>query len=125
MKFDPDCVRDVLIAAEERTDGDSMVWIIPGRYESNIVPGLSAYPYDVAVYHIRQCEQSGLIKTTKPFIDGSQDVRDLTPQGHQLLAKLRLPPVIQAWSKAKEAGLLSSVDSVVQWVLGIAGMLRK
>lgn len=36
MKFDPECVRDILIAAEERTDGESMEWLIAGPCEKSV-----------------------------------------------------------------------------------------
>ena len=125
MKFDPECVRDILIAAEERTDGNSMIWMIPGPSETSTVPGLSAYPYKIAIYHIRQCVQSGLIEIVASFIDGSFEIIDLTDHGHQLLAKLRLPPAQRAWTNAKDSGLLASAGSLVQWALEIAGMLLK
>lgn len=124
LKFNPDCLRDVLIVAEERTDGCTEMWLIPGPLGASVVPGLSAYPYSVAVYHIRQCEQMKLIRIGDAYIDASFEVADLTLQGHQTLAQLRLPPVMQAWTKAKESGLLSSAGSLVQWALEIAGMLR-
>lgn len=125
MKFDPECVRDILIATEERTDGESMEWLIPGPVGAASVPGLSAYPYNVAVYHIKQCAQSGLIKLGSDYIDYSFELTDLTPRGHQLLADLRKPQAMKLWEKAKNAGILASIDSVVSWALGIGEMLLK
>ena len=125
MRFDPDCFRDVLIATESMTDGDTMDWYIHGPMESGCVSGLDAYPYNVAVYHINQCKKYGLIETQQPWIDGSFAVKDLTPQGHQMLAQLRTPSVVQLWRQAKEAGVLSSVGTIASWALGIVGMHLK
>lgn len=124
MKFDPDCVRDILIAAEERTDGGDMEWMIAGPDESTL-DGLAAYSRNIAVYHIRQCAENNLIKLGEEWIDGSFTVTDLTPKGHQTLAQLRLPKAVQLWTKAKDSGLIASAGALVQWALEIGGMVLK
>ena len=119
MKFDPECVRDILIAAEERTDGESMEWLIAGPFEKT-VNGLAAYSRAESVYHIRQCARSGLIVIGPDFIDGSFTVHDLTPDGHRALADLRKPRAIQMWGMAVSAGVVSSLPELLAWLQGIA-----
>lgn len=87
--------------------------------------GLSAYPYNVAAYHFQLCQQRGLIEIGEQWITGGFEVVGLTDLGHQMLSGLRLPQVQQLWRKAKDTGLLSTIDSVAQWALGIVGMLLK
>lgn len=119
LKFNPECVRDILIAVEERTDGESMEWLIPGPGEK-IVNGLAAYSRSESAYHIKQCARSGLIAISPDFIDGSFAVFDLTPDGHRALADLRKPRAILMWEKAVSAGVVSSLPELLTWLQGIA-----
>lgn len=116
MRFDADCARDVLIAAEERLNEIDDRWLI-SRTET--VDGLSAYPGNVARYHINQCCKNGLLECSRPFIDESFYVTSLTPKGHLALDAIRKPTILKAWSKAKELGLLDSLPSLVSWLLGL------
>lgn len=116
MKFDPDCARDVLIAAEERLNDIGDEWLIRG---TETVDGLSAYPGNVARYHVIQCSKNGLIECGDTFIDGSFCVTSLTPKGHLALEAIRKPTILKAWNKAKELGLLDSIPSLVSWLLGL------
>lgn len=116
MKFDPDCARDVLIAAEERLNDIDDEWAIPGE---GTVDGLAAYPGNVARYHIDQCRRSGLLDCGTSWIDNGFPVTALTPKGHQALNALRRPVVLKAWYRAKEMGLLDSLPSLLSWAMGL------
>lgn len=118
MRFDPDCARDILIAAEERTDGEDMEWLIAGP-EEKTVDGLAAYSRGVSVYHVKLCAKRGLIVIGSGFIDGSFTVKDLTPDGHQALADLRKPRAVQMWSSAVSSGTLSTLAELLSWLQGI------
>lgn len=116
MKFDPDCARDILIAAEERLNDTEDVWIIA---KEGPVEGLAAYSGNVARYHIDQCRRNGLIECEKPWISGDLPVVALNPSGHQALDALRRPAALKAWHIAKETGLLNSLPSLLNWALGL------
>ena len=116
LKFDADCARDVLIAAEERLNDIGDEWRIR---ITETVDGLSTYPGNVARYHVIQCFKNGLIECSETFIDGSFYVNSLTHRGHLALEAIRKPSILKAWNKAKELGLLDSIPALVSWLLGL------
>ena len=112
MRLNPDCIRDILLTVEEV--------ITPRKdmpcYPDNNYERLSKYTYDEIIYHINQCEIEKLI-IVKKFIDGGLTIRDLSPNGHELLAKIRSD---KAWNKIKST-LISigafTIKSVLEIVL--------
>ena len=112
MKLNPDCVRDVLLEVEERTDFcDRMMYYIedpkPKRWEK--------YDHSEIIYHVRQCEYSGLILGAE-YLDGGDCIfiDDLSPSGHKFLANVRQDTI---WNHTKEiAGKIGtkSLDALLQ-----------
>ena len=56
MQLNPDCIRDILISVEEKTSLNDPIRFDPGKIPST----LTQYPDDVILYHVKQCELSGL-----------------------------------------------------------------
>lgn len=57
MRLNPDCIRDILMAVETHSD-----FCTQAEYKvEDPFPELSAHSHEEILYHIRQCEESGLI----------------------------------------------------------------
>lgn len=116
MKLNPDCIRDILFYVEEKTDLKSMV-----RIGSKYMPEeLSKYPIDEVLYHIKQCELSGLFgEKVSWYMSGDCMIRYLSPAGHKFLSDIRSD---NAWNKTKQiAGNIgaNSIDTLKQIATGV------
>ncbi len=96
MKLNPDCIRDILLSVEEESDFNHETVY---RRNDMRLKKLSEYSHEEVVYHIHQCELSGLIYGVD-YMDGGVhiDIRDLTPKGHEFLANIRSDTV---WKDVK------------------------
>ena len=116
MKLNPDCIRDILLYIEEKTDLRHMVSIMP----NSIPDSLSAYDPNEVMYHIKQCELSGLFgEKVSWYVSGGCMVRYLSPAGHQFLSDIRSD---NAWNKTKQiAGNIgvNSIDTLKQIATGV------
>lgn len=87
MRLNSDCIRDILLTAEEECDSEHRMQYV----KDEIVPErLKKYSHNELLYHIRQCEYSKLI--FKPLYydcDTNIKIPDLTPEGHQFIANIR------------------------------------
>jgi len=118
MKLNPSCVRDILLFIENNNSPDGTVQFVfedkYGTYEllhedecpeltKNIFEPFSNYSDDEIIYHLRQCEMSGLIGETH-FVGNTCEVEDLTPLGHEFLANIRSDGV---WKRIVDKGTAS------------------
>lgn len=112
MKLNPDCVRAILQAVEESTDFHTAFEYIPGA-ESHCK--IQKYTHKEIIYHIHQCQMSGLVHNcTITGNGGYVTIEDLSPKGHEFLAKVESDTI---WSKTKEiAGAIGTVslDATIQ-----------
>jgi hypothetical protein len=92
MRLNPDCIRDILLAAEEEI-GFRKEMRYPGP------ESLNKYSTDEVFYHINQCELSGLVVSVRRTLDPTYYIKDLSPKGHEFLANIRSDTV---WNKTKE-----------------------
>lgn len=106
MKFNPNCIRDILITVEENT-GYNQDMTFDG--ESNNFALLQKYSTDEAMYHFDQCKQSGLING-KETIWGQFRIDGLTPDGHSLLNKIRSE---KAWKEIVSRGA-SAIPTLIE-----------
>src|SRR5690554_6281345 len=95
MRLNPDCIRDVLLAVEDVTDFRTLMRF-PGEDGAK---HLAKYSTDEVLYHIKQCELSGLLSGVSWMMGGSCLIRDLSPKGHEFLANIRSET---NWKKTKE-----------------------
>jgi hypothetical protein len=95
LRLNPDCVRDILLSVEEICDYHNVF----DYYENNTEFNLANYSHEEIIYHIKQCELSGLIMNVR-YYDGATHISigDLTPSGHQFLANIRKDTV---WNGVK------------------------
>ena len=93
MKLNPDCIRDILFVVENNATYSNDV------SEETIFKELdSKYPREEILYHVRQCEHSGLFLQVVHYFDGFS-IQDLSPYGHQFINDIRQD---NNWSKTKE-----------------------
>ena len=66
MKLNPDCIRDILLTAEEICEFDT-----PWKHdkEQSIGERLEKYPYDEILYHLHQAGKSGLLENVHIYDD--------------------------------------------------------
>ena len=93
MKLNPDCIRDILFVVENNATYSNDV------SEETIFKELdSKYPREEILYHVRQCEHSGLFLQVVHYFGGFS-IQDLSPYGHQFINDIRQD---NNWSKTKE-----------------------
>lgn len=99
MKMDIECIRDILLQAEEQgfcvyRDPE----FVPETQEENLeFPFIKKYDDEKLLYHINLADEFGLIKVSHCM--GYSSVYDLSPQGHLFLADIREDNI---WNKTKE-----------------------
>lgn len=119
MKMDIDCIRDILLQAEETpftvyrdSDDDN---------EDSGLNFIAKYDDKTLLYHIDIADELGLLKAS--ICIGMSSVYDLSAQGHLFLADIREENV---WSKTKEISKqvgASSLDTVKQIAVNVISSL--
>lgn len=137
MRLNIECVRDVLLCVEQNTGLRRLCFFIDSGFTSmeefltdTIVsppdyqqPLLDMYGNDTLIYHVHYCLNSGLIEGPPHSATYKIPVYDLSPKGHELLAKIRDN---KQWTKVKH-GLtavrdysLSAISAVAEGVTSAA-----
>lgn len=101
MKLNLDCVRDILLDIEEISDGKRKICISESNYEQ-IFNKCRGYEYSVLCYHLLQCQNSGYFVKGNLTFDEEFAILDLSPKGHDVLAKIRDNNL---WNKFKKFAL--------------------
>ena len=124
MRLNYDCVRDVMLWAEELTapnryavyvDVDAMntssIFLResdkpqPNEFQKKL---LEKYSNETLVYHIRYCLKAKFLEGN-PYDNRGITITDLTPEGHQFLADIRSNTI---FNKTKEIGIKLGVESL-------------
>lgn len=101
MRFNPECVRDILFECEEVIEPDKELYLI----EYDLPNRLSNYSWNEILYHLKQCHASGLFMyDSHEDTIGGYTVSDLSPKGHELLEKIRSDKV---WKKILKKSIAS------------------
>lgn len=103
MKLDPQCIREILLAVEDKTDYYTPV----SAFE---VAEATEFDRDVVLYHIRQCELYGYFTEVRRYVNGDDDcvIIDLSPKGHEFLRDIRSEKIWdQAMKKILPLGTVS------------------
>lgn len=119
MKIDLDCVRDVMLCAEDNTGLHQHCYFIDYSLNASRIfvgdlvetPEYQAalekrYDNEKLLYHLRYCIESDLLVFDKSKGLYQMWICDLTPKGHAFLANIRSKSI---WNKVK--GLVSKVGS--------------
>ncbi|WP_462335698.1 DUF2513 domain-containing protein [Fusobacterium varium] len=124
MKMDVDCIRDILLQAEENgftVYQDSSDDDIGETETISEFPFIEKYDNEKLLYHIELADEFGLLKTVQCI--GCSSVMDLSAQGHLFLADIREDNI---WNKTKEVSKqvgVSSIDAVKQIAINVASSL--
>lgn len=106
MRLNPDCVRDILLYIEENEDS-----------VFHAEDPFLGYDFKTFSYHAKQCNVAGLLQGYNEYIDGSIYIEDLSPLGHQFLAKTRDNTKWQKFLKMSGEVVLSTITGIVSSVL--------
>ena len=121
MRLNPDCIRDILLTVEDNTTfGNFLSFGNATDYAQ-----LSSYSTDEVLYHIKQCELSGLLTKVSWYIGGSCLIHDLSPYGHEFLANIRSNT---NWNKTKEITKkvgTTSLNAIIQIASNVISELIK
>lgn len=120
MRLNPDCIRDILLAVENRCSINQGIRLPDASFTE-----LGRYTDEEIKYHIRQCDLSGFLYQAKSDLVGKYSIRDLTPAGHEFLANIRKDTV---WSGVKSiAGKVgsTSLNAIVQIASNVVTELIK
>lgn len=121
MRLNPDCIRSLLIAAEERTGYSTFMRYSP----DDEIEILEPFSKEEILYHIKQCEMSGLFTKVNWFLGGGCIINDISPYGHEFLANVRSDTV---WNKtkdtAKKVGSFS-IDTLNKIAIGVVTAIIK
>lgn len=99
MRFNSDCVRDILLTIENNTPGiNSSVVITRENYIKYEL--LAKYDYDEIAYHLQQCNLNEYFQQFFVNLDNEFTIIDLTPIAHELLDNVRDNTT---WGKVKRA----------------------
>lgn len=137
MRLDIDCIRDILLCVEENTGLRRCCFFLDSgltsveEFLSDAAepqpdyqqPLSDKYGNDTLIYHVHYCLNSGLLERSQQSSAYKILIHDLTPQGHELLAKIRDN---KQWTKVKH-GLtavrdysLSAISAVAEGVTSAA-----
>lgn len=109
MRLNPDCIRDILLSVEEKSDGMNSVTI-----DRDMFPRLERYTTGEIYYHVRQSADANLLSDMKEDLIGNCRVRDLTPIGHEFIANIRKDSL---WERTKDTAKMigsNSLKAIVQ-----------
>lgn len=88
MRLNPDCLRDILLYAEESAEY-SCPWLVCEPLPAELTP----YVFGEIAYHIRQCISAGWLYPGDDFIDGSFEILSVSPAGHRAIEAIRNPAI--------------------------------
>ncbi|SCJ79203.1 Uncharacterised protein [uncultured Flavonifractor sp.] len=136
MRLNFDCVRDVLICIEENTGLRKCCFFVdtglsyaaqwlgdetaPAEYQQKLS---KRYDNDTLIYHVHYCLDSGLAVKSNHGSPYQIVVSDLSPQGHEFLAKIRDETQWGAVKKGLSAVRnysLSAISSIAEGVTSAA-----
>lgn len=124
MKLNPDCIRGLLLIAEDKTR--------PGRASSFAAtlirkdfPFMKEFTEEEIYYHALQCEMSGFFSQFHDYGMGEWSIMDITPKAHSFLANVREETI---WNGVKSVAAkigCKSMDAVVQIASNVVTELIK
>lgn len=121
MKLNPDCIRDILLVVEENTSySTAMEFSSDTQFNE-----LKHYSTEEILYHIKQCELSGLLTRVDWFLGGGCLIHDLSPKGHEFLANIRSDNI---WNKTKETAKnvgSYSLDTLTKIAINVVSSIIK
>lgn len=98
MKLNPDCIRDILLVTEDKTNlHTSLMFNADDAGADNDL--LSNYSTEELLYHVKQCELTGFFNDAIWTVGGTCIVDHLSPKGHEFLSDIKSDT---NWKKVKD-----------------------
>ena len=94
MRLNPDCIRDILIYIESKTDSE-----IDCVDFEELVSALYNYDENTLHYHVNQISNFNLVHDVFYADNKPNFISDLSPEGHEFLANIRSNT---NWNKIKK-----------------------
>ena len=116
MRFNPNCVRDILFECEKTIQPHEDLYI----EETDIPNSLSGYSWAELLYHLEQCNMSGLFVKSYKDPTGAYCITDLSPKGHNLLSKIRNDKI---WKKILKNGV-ETITKLIELSLTAASVFQ-
>ena len=92
MRLDPDCIRDILLCIESKTDAEK-----DSLELDELINSLTSYDENKLIYHLKQLSTSNFLDICFSG-DEIEYISDLSFEGHQFLSNIRSNP---NWNKIK------------------------
>lgn len=109
MKFNPECLRDILLTVENCPGDYLYYWTESPVCEDTNDPPLDKYPCVEVEFHINLAEKSGYLESTKTYISNDIKIGQLTPEGYAFLDSIRSDTL---WNRLKPI-ILSAVPGSI------------
>ncbi|KSU21085.1 hypothetical protein LMG9449_0521 [Lactococcus lactis subsp. lactis] len=97
MRLNPDLIRDILFAVEEKSSPNE---IVDSDY---IYKKTNQYDTDAVFYHVKQAELSGMFTEVVYYYSSDEEqpfsIMDLSPDGHKFVNEVRNDT---SWAKTKD-----------------------
>lgn len=122
MKLEPDCVRAILLTVEENTSYQSLL-----SFEEATLPDfprLTEYPLDEVLYHLKKCDEAGLLCGAQ-FFYGSANVEGLHFRRHEFLSNVREPKIWNGTIEIAEKIGTSSLQGLTMVAANVVTTLIK
>ncbi|MDU4320878.1 MAG: DUF2513 domain-containing protein [Clostridium sp.] len=84
MRLNPDCIRDILLYIESKTDSE-----IDSIDFEDLVADLNSYDENTLHYHVNQLLNFNLVHDVEYSANKPELIFDLSPLGHNFLADIR------------------------------------
>lgn len=119
MRLNMDCVRDLLLLFEEKTEPHSCLSYSPQEISAE----LPDYSTKEILYHVSQCAAADMFRGYQEDCSGNFLLSDLSPKAHEFLANTREEGV---WNKtkkiAKDVGS-TSLNALCQIASGVVSAI--
>lgn len=120
MKFNPDCIRDILIAVSNNLIPDETGYAAPISPMELADSELSQYNKNEILYWIRKLMDEGILIKGRKYVDSPIPlINDISMQGYQFIEATQKP---STWAtiKPKLSGIaISSITAFINTVIGM------
>ena len=121
MKFNPDCIRDILLATAKNLIPDETGYVAPLSPAELASSELSQYQINEVMYWIRKLLEEKILLKGKKYVDSPLPlIKDISMQGYQFIESTKNS---STWNKIKPklAGLaMSSITAFINAVINMS-----
>ena len=120
MRFNPDCIRDILIAVSDNLMPDDTGYVAPISPTELADSELLQYDKNEVLYWIRKLMDEGILIKGRKYVDSPIPlINDISMQGYQFIESTQKP---STWAtiKPKLSGIaISSITAFINTVISM------